>query len=424
MTFTYAEQAPHTERARETGISVAPRRRTLVVDPNPDSRLDAVTAARGAELEVVGEAPYGAEATFLAVDRAPSLILLAIEEPPIRGLATLEALRRERPDTPVLVYSSNGEPQFLRRAMRAGARDFLAKPLRRADLAEAVQSVLAADDGGDDGPVTTEGRGGGTVITVAGAKGGIGKSTLAGNLAIALRQLAHQEVALLDADVQFGDIGVMFDLEPSPDACVSTLAREGVALTRQAVADCVLTHSSGINILGVAPGPEDWRMVRPEQIERIARALAETHEYVVVDTPGTINELVAASLCAADIVLLVTSLEMSSIKDTKTAVRVLDSLHIDPERVRLVINDSTGASHITPDDVAEATGVRVAQVVPHDRQLGRSVQRGVPVLLERADGRFSRAVTDLAGALAGVAPARDRRSRLPRFGFPTMRGAR
>ena len=184
------------------------------------------------------------------------------------------------------------------------------------------------------------------------------------------------------------------------------------AIINLLVAESLIRHESGIDILAVLPEPNDWRVVRPEQVARLARALAETHEYVVVDTPGPINEVVAAALCEADVILLVTSLEMSSIKDTKTAVRVLGSLGVDSGRIRLVINDSTSASAITPDDVAEATGLPVATSIPHDRQLGRSVQRGVPVYLEHRGGTFPRAIADLAGSLAGVTTG-SRRRRLP-----------
>jgi len=383
----------------------------LVVDPNLDSRLEAVVAAKRAGIVVAAEAAYGAEATFLAVEREPSVILLSLEEPPMRGLATVEALHRQSPQIPVVVYSSQADPTFLRRAMRAGARDFLEKPMRADDLAEAVQSALAQERmRGEDAIEGREGRGGlGTIVTVAGAKGGIGKSTLAVNLAIALRQLTGQEVALVDADVQFGDVSVMLDIEPTPERCISYLGRGSMEVTRQAVAESVIPHSSGVDVLGVFPEPQDWRAVGPARIARIATALAETHEYVVVDTPGTINELVAASICEADIVLLVTSLEMSSIKDTKTAVRILQLLEVDAGRIRLVINDSTDATTVTPSDVAEATGLRVAQVIPHDKQLGRSVQRGVPILLEQPKGRFPQSVREVAGAIAGVATQQPRR---------------
>jgi len=384
----------------------------LVVDPNLDSRGEALLAAKRAGIVVVGEATYGAEATFLAAEATPSMILLSLEEPPMRGLATLEALQRQSPQIPVIVFSSRVDPELLRQAMRSGARDFLVKPMRADDLSEAAHAALAHSRA--RATPDTDGRGLGTIVTIAGAKGGIGKSTLAVNLATALRQLTGQDVALLDADVQFGDVGVMLDLEPTADHCVSYLARGSVEVTRHAVADCLIAHTSGVNVLGVFPEPQDWRSVGPQRIARIASALAETHDYVVVDTPGTINELVAASICEADIVLLVTSLEMSSIKDTKTAVRILDALEVAPSRIRLVINDSTEASSITAADVAEATGLRVALTIPYDRQLGRSVQRGIPILLERPNGSFPRAINDVASAITGVAAQPSRRGlRLP-----------
>lgn len=387
----------------------------LVVDPNLDSRLEAAVAARRSGIEVVGESAYGAEATFLAAEHRPTVILLSLEEPPMRGLATIETLQRQSPDTPIIVYSSQGQPDFLRGAMRAGARDFLSKPVKANDLNEAVQSALSHGRNGGSSEEGAPSTGTGTIVTVAGAKGGIGKSTIAVNLAIALRQLTGQEVALLDADVQFGDVGVMLDVEPLSDHSVSYLARGTMEVSRQSVADCLVTHSSGVNVLGVFPEPLDWRAVQADRIARIATALAETHEYVVVDTPGTINELVAASMCEADIVLLVTSLEMSSIKDTKTALQILESLGVEAAKVRLVINDSTDASSVTAADVASATGLDAAITIPHDRQLGRSVQRGVPVVLERPTGKFPRAVNDIAAAITGVAAQSNRRGglRLP-----------
>src|SRR5690606_14636648 len=163
---------------------------------NLDSRLDAVTAVKQAGLALAGEAPYGAEATFLEADRAPSLVLIALEEPPMRGIATIEAIRRQNPEAAVVVYSSSSEPELLRRAMRAGARDFLAKPLAPRDVTEALEALQAGDTpGGYAEGIANRERGTGTVITIAGAKGGIGKSTLAANLAVALRDVTSQDVA-------------------------------------------------------------------------------------------------------------------------------------------------------------------------------------------------------------------------------------
>src|SRR5690606_2572668 len=157
----------------------------------------------------------------------------------------------------------------------------------------------------------------------AGAKGGIGKSTLTTNLAIAIREITGQEVALVDGDAQFGDVSVMLDLDATHS--VADLARNEPEITRETVLPYLNRHNSGINVLLATSEPDDWRALQPQHIASIARALAETHEFVLFDTPGTMNEVVASSLNEASMILLVTSLDVSSVKDTRTAMRILDA---------------------------------------------------------------------------------------------------
>ena len=174
----------------------------LIIDPNPDSRLEAAQSVEAIGLDAAGEGSYGTESTVLAAELKPNVVLLAVEEPPVRALSTLESLQQIIPDTPVLVYSSSGDVELVRQAMRWGARDFLTKPLRPEDLRDAIHTVLAQEEQRQLarwGDVAVAGARG-TVITVAGAKGGIGKSAIATNLAIALRQVTGQEVALVDGD--------------------------------------------------------------------------------------------------------------------------------------------------------------------------------------------------------------------------------
>jgi pilus assembly protein CpaE len=238
------------------------------------------------------------------------------------------------------------------------------------------------------------------VLTVAGAKGGTGKTTIATNLAIALRIVTGQEVALVDCDAQFGDVATMLDM--SVERSVADLARSDSDITRATVHEYLARHESGVNLLLAADEPDDWRALQPDHVSALTRALAESHEYVVLDTPGTMNQAVAASLAEAAIVLLVTSLDVSSIKDTKTALRILESWDLPLDRVRLVVNNNTRVSTITPDDVAKATGREVAESLPNDPQVGVSVQTGVPVVLSDPGGKFARSVTRIAERIAGV----------------------
>jgi pilus assembly protein CpaE len=253
------------------------------------------------------------------------------------------------------------------------------------------------------------------VLTVAGAKGGIGKTTVATNLAIALREATGQEVVLVDCDAQFGDVAVMLDMDIVDGTSIADLARNEIDINRTTIAPYLTRHSSGINVLLAASEPDDWRALQEEHIPTIARALAETHEYVILDTPGTMNEVVAACLREAAQVLLVTSLDVSSVKDTKTAIRILDTWGVARENVQLVVNDNTRASVVTAADVTDATGVPCKLLIPNDGRVGNSVQTGIPLVISQPNSGFSHAITELAESISGVAPSADTRSFLTRL---------
>lgn len=391
----------------------------LIVDPNNESRIDILRALESIGLDCVGEASYGTEATFLASEHHPNVVLLALEDPPVRGLATLEALQNQLPDTPVLIYSSGMDAAMMRQAMRSGARDFLEKPVSGSDLRDAVHAVLAQEEQrqlarwSDQTASTVRG----TVLAVAGAKGGIGKTTLATNLAVQLRRVTGQEVALIDGDVQFGDVAVMLDMDVQNS--IADLVRHEPVIDRATVSRYMARHSSGIDLLLTASEPDDWRAMQPEHISAIARAVSETHEYVVIDTPGVMSEVVAASLNEAATVLLVSSLDISSVKDTKTAVRILDSWGMSHSRLRLIVNDSTRAEAVRAADVERATGLTISKTLPFDGHVGLSVQTGVPVSLSQPASKYARGVQEIAESLAGVRTAASKPAKRG-FGLPLM----
>ncbi|MFA7248867.1 MAG: P-loop NTPase [Dehalococcoidia bacterium] len=376
----------------------------LIVDPNLDSRLDVSTAVDAIGLDRVGETGYGTEATFMATQHRPNVILVGLEDPPVRGLATLDALQ-QLPDIPVLVYSSSITPALMRQAMRAGARDFLEKPVVAAELQEVIHGLLAQEEQRQlarwsDQPAANAR---GTVITVAGAKGGIGKSTISTNLAVLLRQISGQDVALIDSDAQFGDVAVMLDLPV--EHSIADLARNEGVIDRDTVRRYLARHESGVDVLLAASEPDDWRAVQAPHLAAMINALTETHEYVVVDTPGVMNDAVATSLHEAAFVLLVTSLDVSSVKDTKTAVRILDAWGVPRDSVRLLANDCTRAAAVSPEDVERATGLKVSYTIPYDPTVGVSVQTGTPVVISQPTGKYARALRTVAEALAGVSEA-------------------
>ena len=243
------------------------------------------------------------------------------------------------------------------------------------------------------------------MVAIVSAKGGVGKTTIATNVAVALRQLTAQEVALVDVDAQFGESALVMGLDVN--ASIADLVRDEPALSRQAIANYVVHHPSGVDVLAAPMEPADWRALTPEQLAAVIQGLAEGHEYVLVDTPAMLLEVTNAALHEAAVVLLVTSLELTSVKNAKTALRMLDSWSIPEDRVRLIVNDPSHAGGVTVEDVASATGMEVALQIEYDAGVGRAYQAGEPMVLAQPNGNFSHAIDVLARGLAGM-PAQPR----------------
>jgi pilus assembly protein CpaE len=207
--------------------------------------------------------------------------------------------------------------------MVSGARDYLVKPPRPEELARAIYAVLEQEERrrtrlmGDT--ASTAARG--TVLTVFGAKGGIGKTTISTNLASALCRYSNSSVAIVDMDTRFGDVAIMMDVVV--EFSIADVGRNIETVNRENISDYLVRHSSGVEILPAPLHPTEWGALNRQHINKIVDLLAQTHDYVVVDTPGAFSELVATALECANIILLVTSMDIASIKDTALALEML-----------------------------------------------------------------------------------------------------
>jgi pilus assembly protein CpaE len=374
----------------------------VVVDPDVNSRSDTSRALALGHFAVSGEAGYGIDAVTMAKEKDPDIIILSMEEPVVRATQTMSSLADALPETPVIVYSSLADASSVRRAMIAGARDYLVKPPRPEELARAIYSVLEQEErrrsrlSGE----TAFSAARGTVITVFGAKGGIGKTTISTNLSTALAKNTNSNVAIVDMDTRFGDVAIMMDIVVEfsiADAC-----RNLEALDRESIGDYLVTHGSGVEILPAPLHPTEWGAINRQHIGKIVDLLAQTHDYVIIDTPGAFNELVATALEAANIILLVTSMDVASIKDTALALEMLRAAAVSEDKVKLIINHSTSSNSLRAEDVERVLEYDVFWRIPHDVAVSNSNQLGQPIVLSKPYARASRAITDIAYALAGL----------------------
>ena len=384
-----------------------------IIDPDLEARADLARILAGSQVTVVGEGDYGIEAVTVAKEHPPDIFLISMEEPVARALQTIEMLGSATPQAAIIVCSSLADAGSVRRAMVSGARDYLMKPLKAEDVSRAIYGILEQEErrrlhvGGEPSEPVARG----TTVTIFGAKGGIGKTTIATNLSTALVRTTNANVVLVDMDTRFGDVAIMIDI--AVESSISDVARHIDELDRESIKDYLVRHHTGVAILPSPLHPTEWRNVTPQHIEKIIDLLAQGHDYIIIDTPGTFNELIASTLELGNIILLVTSMDIASIKDTALALEMLRGAQVSEDKVKLTINHSTSSNSLREEDVERVLEYGVTWRIPHDYNVASSNQLGIPIVIAKPYARVSRAVTDIAYALSGA--ARERKGFLERF---------
>jgi pilus assembly protein CpaE len=387
--------------------------RVAVIDQDPVNRAELQKLLALSGFAVIGEASYGIEAVSLVKETEPEVVVVALEEPIGRALQTVEAIADMLPNCPIIGYSTVRDASAMRKAMLAGVKDYLSSPVKEEELISSIHTVLAQEDrrrarisGDADEPVAA-----GTVITVFGAKGGIGKTTIATNLATALVQKTTQSVVVVDLDTRFGDVAILMDIPV--EHSIADLAMPEEEITREILQECLYVHNTGVAILPAPIRPTDWRSVHAGHIERVVQLLMQTYDYVILDTPGTFNDIVARALELASMVMLVATVDMASLKDTLLALDMLRSWNFPQEKVRLVINATNESTNVQPQEVKRMLGRDVFWSVPYDRNISTATQLGMPVVVAKPQSRAAESLVEMAYAVSGVRQQRGQKPKEP-----------
>ena len=364
------------------------------------------------EIDVAGMAASGEEAVRMAMELRPDIILMDINMPGLDGIAASELITQRVPSSPIIMMSVHGETEDLKRAMLAGAREFLVKPFSSDELSTSIrrvhekelarqaqlQTVLASSAGAEGGAQSNvEDH---QLIAVFSPKGGAGRTTIAANLAIALMKETEGRVCLVDANLQFGDIGVLLNLNPKNRSMLDAV--EGGEPDPDIIESVVINHSTGVRVLLAPPAPEGADLVTPPFLRKMLDHLKATHDYVVVDLPSGLNDHSLGVMDAADQIVVVAALEITTIKNVRLFLEVADQLEYDRSKIRLVINRADTAQGIRIGDVEASIRRPIDGTVVSDGRLAvLAVNRGVPFVVSNPEGALSRDLLKLARTLAG-----------------------
>lgn len=354
------------------------------------------------DILVVGEAGDGKEALRMAEDLKPDVVLMDVNMPGMDGITASEAIATKMPDTAIVIISIQGEPEYLRKAMAAGARDYLVKPFSSSDLAETIRRVSnsykmraarnttqpAAETPPEPDPPANR------IMVVFSSKGGVGKTTLSCNLAVCLAQETGKKVALVDLNLQGGDVAVMLNL--SPKGTIAELVQEEDRLEYSLVNTYLAPHMSGLKVLSAPLRPEQAEVVTASHVEEILTLLKSNYDYVIVDTSPLFNDLNLSTLEMADTILLTFTRDLPSIKHVKTDLEVLETLN-QSEKVKLVLNQSTQDYGIKLSDLEKSLNTSPAAILPYDEKtVLSSINKGHPFVLTQANSRIAQSIKHLA----------------------------
>lgn len=380
--------------------------RLLISDEDPDRRVTTRRAAlkthRLGQVNVVGEVGYGTKAVSLALDTRPDVILMSVEEPVGRALETAEALANVLPNTPLIVYSTEISPEAIRRAMLMGARDYISHPVQPDELDTAINTVLEQEERRQmrlAGQLLNQ-LGRGTVVTVTGGKGGIGKTVVSVNLALALWRETGMSVAIFDADTEFGDVATMLDITPT--RTVADVLPILDRLDRHSILEYLTEHESSVEVLAASDSEDAWADFTSEGVKKIIDLLAQVYDFVVIDTAGSFGPLVRACVESSTLSLVITSGEVSSIRNTALALRRLESWEIPRDRYKVVLNRPTRSNGVQIEELKELMNQDIFWQVPYDRQIPSSVQLGQPVVLFEDSSDAARNLLSLSRMIAGT----------------------
>lgn len=349
------------------------------------------------EIAILGESSGGNKALDKIENTSPDIVIMMLgaEDPDVLSLT--ERIILHRPRTHVILVAEDLDLDILQSAIKVGAHNVTEFPATAKEFAEYIKSVFNNENTRINSlnakqNISWMSR----VVTVFGAKGGLGKTTIAANLAVKLASL-HKKVALVDLDLQFGDAHIFLDIEPMDT--IAELVQQVSTPTIDTVRSYMSVHSSGVHVLCAPKSPEYAELVSADKVQALLSLLRTYYDYVIIDTSPAFSDVTITALESSSTILFVTGLDISILKNSRLSLTLLESLQ-QKDKVKVIINRAVEISSITVHDVQKIIGCPIWAKIPSDYKVAvTALNRGVPFVVSAPASKLSQSVSEVSKIL-------------------------
>ncbi len=369
----------------------------LIVESDPEAvRQIDVLARKIGSIEVRWKTNSPKTGLEIIRKHRPEMVIVGMGMNPAATVDSISAIAKDFPSLFVIALSDNRDADLILRAMRAGAHDFLCKPVKEMDLRAAAEKVFKLK-----ALKEPTGGGGGRVVSVFSNKGGNGTTTIAVNLADALVRFHGKKVVVVDLVLSHGDVTMFFNVNPTYS--ILDLAKNAEKADYDFLHTLLLKHSSGVFILADPPTIEDGEQILAGQVRDVLHTLRSMFDFIIVDTPHQFDERTLTALEASDTVLLVTLLNLPSLKNTQKCLDLFGRVGIRDERVRLVLSRYLPNDEISKESIEGILTCPVLCAIPKDYPtVISSVNRGKLLREIAPDKEVTRSFRRLAELVTGT----------------------
>lgn len=355
----------------------------------------------------------------MAKEVKPDVVLMDINMPDSDGIATSQIITTNVPEAQVIIMSVQSEADYLRRAMHAGARDFLMKPFSGDELVTAVRRVHASRPmiikpamNSSAMVAITPGHHvethHGKILTFFSPKGGIGTTTLAVNVAVAMAESGNRTL-LIDGSLQFGDVAVMLNLKSTTS--IVDLAERINDVDQDLIGSVLLEHDSGLFVLLAPPRPEMAELVQGESLKKLLEMMRSMFDYIIIDTSSSIDDINLIMLDTADRIVLVTRQSLPSLKNVSRFFDLSEYLEYEQGKVIMVVNHASKKLSISVKDIEDTLRWTATATIPEDSAAYTAADQGRPLVSDYWRRRqISRALSQLNEQLIAELKRDEKRS--------------